>query len=265
LDHTTDPEQIAALWESNAEAWTRLSRAGHDVYRDELNTPAMLDMLPSIVQLKGLDIGCGEGTNTRHLAARGARMHAIDVAPTFIRHCRETEAESPLGIDYQVSDAMHLPFLDETFDFATAFMSLMDMPNQELVLREAQRVLRPHGFFQFSILHPCFVPPHRKVLREDDGSVRAIEVANYFDRTDGRIETWCFSHASLEEQKQFAPFQIPRFHRTLSDWVEMINQAGLVIQEMGEPSATPEAIARFPMLRDTKVAGIFLHIRTVKP
>ena len=41
-----DPVKVAAYWEANAEAWTRLARAGYDVYRDALNTPAFLEMLP---------------------------------------------------------------------------------------------------------------------------------------------------------------------------------------------------------------------------
>lgn len=260
-----NPKEVAALWEANAEAWTRLSRAGHDVYRNALNTPAMLAMLPPIAGLEGLDIGCGEGSNTRRLAQLGARMHAVDIAPTFIRYAGEAEASDPLGIDYRVGDGMSLPFPDRSFDFATAFMSLMDMPDQALALREVQRVLRPGGFFQFSILHPCFVPPYRKVLREENGRVRAIEVAGYFDRIDGRVETWCFSSLPPEQRANFTPFQVPRFHRTLSEWVEMIVQAGLVIQKMGEPSASPEIVRQFPMLADTRVAGIFLHIRAVKP
>ena len=36
MDHT----EVAEFWESNAEAWTKLARAGYDVYRDHLNTPA---------------------------------------------------------------------------------------------------------------------------------------------------------------------------------------------------------------------------------
>jgi ubiquinone/menaquinone biosynthesis C-methylase UbiE len=62
---------------------------------------------------------------------------------------------------------MFLPFKSDSFEFATAFMSLMDMPDQVAALQEARRVLRPGGFLQFSILHPCFVPPHRKVLRDE--------------------------------------------------------------------------------------------------
>src|SRR5258708_2642933 len=90
----SDLDHVAACWEGNAETWTRQSRAGYDVYRDQNNTPAFLAMLPPIAGLDGIDLGCGEGGNTRLLAARGARMHAIDIAPTFIRHARSAGAGS---------------------------------------------------------------------------------------------------------------------------------------------------------------------------
>jgi len=90
-------------------------------------------------------------------------------------------------------------------------------------------VLRPGGFLQFSILHPCFVPAHRKVLREADGRTRAIEIAGYFDTIDGRVDRWWFETLPREERERVGPFQTPRFHRTLSGWVEIICRAGLVI------------------------------------
>jgi ubiquinone/menaquinone biosynthesis C-methylase UbiE len=260
-----EPVEAAALWEANAETWTRHSRAGYDIYRDALNTPAFLAMLPLVAGLTGLDVGCGEGSNTRKLAQLGAKMHAVDIAPTFIRHARETEEADPLGIDFQVGDGMALPFPGDSFDFVTALMSLMDMPDQGRALKEAHRVLRPGGFLQFSILHPCFVPPHRKVLRHDDGSVRAVEVGGYFDQIDGRVETWWFSALSSDERERVAPFCVARFHRTLSSWVQMICQAGFVIQQFAEPSASDKVAAATPILADTQIAGLFLHIRAVKP
>jgi ubiquinone/menaquinone biosynthesis C-methylase UbiE len=259
------PAEAAAYWEANAETWTRHSRAGLDVYRDHLNTPAFLAMLPDVAGLDGLDLGCGEGTNTRRVAALGARMHAIDVSPTFIRHAAAAEAAHSLGVRYMLADAGTLPFDAASFDFTTAFMSLMDMPHHLDVLREVFRVLRPGGFLQFSILHPCFMTPHRRVLREPDGTTRAIEIGGYFDRSDGWMESWWFSAASPAERAAVAPFSTPCFDRTLSDWVNGVVAAGFAIERMGEPRAD-EALARaVPEVSDTLVAPLFLHVRARKP
>jgi ubiquinone/menaquinone biosynthesis C-methylase UbiE len=173
-----------------------LCRQGYDVYRDLLNTPAFLEMLPGVEGMAGLDLGCGEGHNTRLLAGRGARMFAIDVAPTFVRYARDEERSHPAGIRYAAASAQSLPFRDAAFDFATAFMSLMDMPEPHAALREAWRVLRPGGFLQFSIMHPCFDPPYRKLLRDSHGVAYALEVGGYFADTQGRIDQWLFSAAS---------------------------------------------------------------------
>jgi SAM-dependent methyltransferase len=260
-----DRDEVAGYWEANAETWTRHARAGYDVYRDALNTPAFLAMLPPIAGLAGLDVGCGEGANTRQLARLGARMHAIDIAPTFIRHAQASEDLDALGIVFRVGDGVDLPFADASFDFVTSFMALMDMPDQAGVLRDIHRVLRPGAFLQFSILHPCFVPPYRKVLREPDGRVRAIEIGGYFDAIDGRVDTWWFETVPADERSAVAPFRTPRFHRTLSEWVAMICRAGMVIEQFGEPCASPELAEAEPVVADTRVAPLFLHVRARKP
>jgi SAM-dependent methyltransferase len=256
-----DSAEVAQYWEANAETWTKHARAGYDVYRDALNTPAFIAMLPPISGLTGLDVGCGDGSNTRRLSALGAHMHGIDIAPTFIRYARATEKDAPSGPSFQVGDGTALPFAEASFDFVTSFMALMDMPDQGQALTEIHRVLRPGGFVQFSILHPCFAPPYRKVLREPDGHVRAIEIAGYFDVVDGRVDTWTFSTLPAEERNSTRPFRTPRFHRTLSEWVAMICRAGLVIEQMGEPCAAPELAESEPVVADTRVAPLFLHIR----
>ncbi|HTR85283.1 MAG TPA: class I SAM-dependent methyltransferase [Reyranella sp.] len=259
-----DSKQVGAHWEANAEAWTKLAARGFDIYRDALNTPSFLAMLPPVKDLAGLDIGCGDGSNTRRVAGLGARMTAVDIAPTFVRHAQEAEAAEPLGIDFRVADGTALPFAAASFDFVTAFMCLMDMPDQAKALAEAERVLKPGGFLQFSILHPCFVPPHRKTLRDAEGRKYAIEVAGYFDRIDGRIDTWWFETLPPEERATTAPFQVPRFHRTLSEWVEMIVAAGLALERVVEPRATDEVAAAWPTVADTQIAPIFLLVRARK-
>ena len=101
--------------------WTLHSRNGYDVYRDALNTRAFFAMLPPVSGLRGLDVGCGEGSNIR--ARLGARMHAVDIAPTFIRHALGAENANPLGIAFTVADSISPTFAEGAFDFVTAFMS----------------------------------------------------------------------------------------------------------------------------------------------
>jgi ubiquinone/menaquinone biosynthesis C-methylase UbiE len=114
-------------------------------------------------------------------------MHAVDVAPTFVAHASTAEHDEPLGIVYALASATALPFPDERFDFATAFMVFMDLPDHRAAFGDAYRVLRPGGFLQLSILHPCFVPPLRTVLRDAQGRPYAVEVGRYFDAAEGEL------------------------------------------------------------------------------
>lgn len=260
------PTNLSAdYWNQNAPAWTALTRAGYDVYRDQLNTPAFFEILPDIQNLKGLDIGCGEGHNTRLLAVQGARMAAIDVAELFITYARQAESEKPLGISYQQADAAALPFEDGSFDFATSFMCLMDVPDVVNAFAEAYRVLRPGGFFQFSITHPCFDTPRRRNLRDAEGLTYAIEVGDYFNNLNGQLQEWIFGAAPDSQKGQWQKFKVMHFNFTLSQWVNMVLNAGFVIEFMQEPRPNDATVAQFPSLQDAQVVAYFLHIRCRKP
>ena len=168
------------------------------------------------------------------------------------------------GIRYTVGSARRLPFREATFDFATAFMSLMDLPQPEKALLEARRVLKPGGFLQFSITHPCFDTVHRRRIKDADDRTYALEVGGYFLRTDGQIDQWIFHSAPPEITAGLRKFRTPRFRRTVSCWLTMIVDAGLQIERVSEPQASDEAAARFPKLQGTHVAPFFLHLRCRK-
>jgi ubiquinone/menaquinone biosynthesis C-methylase UbiE len=260
-----DHEEVGLYWDGNAEAWTELVRAGYDHYRDGLNTPAFFEMLPEVDGLSGLDVGCGEGHNTRLVAERGARMTGIDVSETFIRYAKEAEDVHPLGIDYGLASAAELPFEAAGFYFVTAFMSLMDIPETERVLAEVFRVLRPGGFFQFSITHPCFDTPHRRNLRDESGHTYAVEVAEYFVGREGEVKEWLFSAAPPDVKEGLAPFRIPVFMRTLSSWLDRLVESGFVLERFGEPYPSDEAVRERPGLQDARIVACFLHVRARKP
>jgi ubiquinone/menaquinone biosynthesis C-methylase UbiE len=257
--------EVGNYWNNNAPVWTNLVRKGYDVYRDYLNTPAFLEILPSIKDKKGIDIGCGEGYNTRLLAKSGAMLEAIDIAPAFVESAAATEREYPLGINYSIASATQIPFPNGSFDFAVSFMCLMDLPAPERALQEARRVLKPGSFFQFSIEHPCFKPPYLKKLRNAAGQTYAVEVGQYFSGNDGEIEEWIFGNAPQELRLQTPKFRVPRFHRTLSFWMNAIIQAGFIIEQVNEPFPSDEQIKEKPSLQSAGVVSYFLHIRCRKP
>ena len=261
MDHVT----AGQYWNANAEAWTMLARAGYDVYRDHLNTPAFFELLPPVTGLAGLDIGCGEGSNTRLVAKRGASMTAIDIAPIFIRHAQMEETRAPLGITYREASAVELPFAEATFDFATAFMSLMDIPETECVLAEAFRVLRPGGFLQVSILHPCFNPPHRRNCRDEERVTYAIEVGDYFVDDSGRVDEWIFGTAPESMRGRLPKFKVPRFHRPLHVWLNLLVDTGFSVERIAEPYPSNAIVLEHPSLQDAQVAAYFLHVRVRKP
>lgn len=260
-----DHREVGRYWNGNAEVWTLLARKGYDIYRDHLNTPAFLQMLPDVNGLLGLDIGCGEGHNTRLLAQRGARMMALDISKVFVRHARGREGQKPLAIGYHVASAVELPFAGGTFDFATGFMSFMDIPETDRVLSEAHRVLKPGGFLQFSISHPCFDTPHRRNLRDEEGLTYAIEVGEYFRNRQGDVMEWLYGAAPPEIKEGLPAFKIPRFTRTLSQWLNLIVEAGFLLERVEEPRPSDETVRECPDVQDAQVVAYFLHVRARKP
>ena len=260
-----DDRQAGLHWESNAAAWTCLARQGWDVYRDAVNTPAFLDLLPDVTGRRGLDVGCGEGHNTRLFAKRGADMFAVDIAPTFVRAAAEAGPGESGAIRYAVASALQLPFGSEEFDFVTAVMSLMDVCDHKRALQEIHRVLRGGGFLQFSITHPCFTPPYRRLLRTPEGTAYAVEVGRYFDRVDGQLDRWLFSTAPPEAKAGLRAFEVPVFHRTLAEWLKGVIRAGFVLEDVAEPRADEDTAVRVPAVQDTRVVAYFFHVRCRKP
>lgn len=151
-------------------------------------------------------------------------MQAIDVLPTFVLTVRAAESAEGLG---------HLPRHrrnGNAIRFRRSICNCFHVDDRHrrpgAGPREAAPVLQPGGFLQFSLLRPCFVPPQRCVLGEADGTKLAIEVGEYFDTIDGRIDTFRFETIPQEEREKTEPFRVPRFYRTLSGWVSLISEAG---------------------------------------
>ncbi len=259
-----DDKDVGKFWDENAENWTKLARMGYDVCRNCVNSPEFFKILPDVTGLKGLDIGCGEGYNTRIAAKKGSQMTAIDISEVFINHAIEKEKEEPLGIKYQVASAVELPFENESFDFVISTMAFMDMFDIDKAFNQAYRVLKSNGFFQFSITHPCFSLSDPEWIYDDKGRRTGLICRDYFKNFDGELEEWIFSAAPKEITKNMKKFCVPRFRRTLSYWLNTLINSGFTLEYFSEPFANDETIKNYPSLVATRVIAWFLIIRCRK-
>jgi 2-polyprenyl-3-methyl-5-hydroxy-6-metoxy-1,4-benzoquinol methylase len=66
-----------------------------------------------------LDVGCGTGRNSLHLAALGRPILGIDIAATAIERATASAAEQGVPAEFLRLDAFQLPALGRTFDTIT--------------------------------------------------------------------------------------------------------------------------------------------------
>src|SRR5260370_686009 len=135
-------------------------------------------VLPNLLELAGAidgqticDLACGQGWIARELARRGAQVTGVDLAEQLLVLARRSEEEDPLGIEYLQDDAQNAQTLTEaSFDGTVCILALMTIPDLEAVFRTVRRILKPGGWFVFTITHPCFETPPAGWLRTEGGS-----------------------------------------------------------------------------------------------
>lgn len=70
----------------------------------------------NLTEGRALELGCGSGTNSIHLAERGFATTAVDVAPLAIERARAKAAEAGVEIDSQLADVCAWRTTGESFD-----------------------------------------------------------------------------------------------------------------------------------------------------
>jgi SAM-dependent methyltransferase len=144
-------------------------------------------------------------------------------------------------------------------------MSFMDIPEMGCALAEVYRVLKPGGFLQFSITHPCFETPHRRTLRDEKGRAYAREVGDYFRNLRGDVIEFALDDASPEIRGRLSRFKVPRFTRTISQWLNLVMESGFRLERVEEPRPSDDIVRQHPRLQSAQVVASFLHVRARKP
>jgi ubiquinone/menaquinone biosynthesis C-methylase UbiE len=172
-----------------------MSRAAYDEiadwYDEALGSPpfgpfhdfaisVVLDLVGEVAGQRVCDLACGQGVVSRKLAERGAYVSGVDVSEKMLGIARRYEREEPPAIEYLLDDARTLDRVKgATFDGVVCNMALMDIADVAACLGSVSRVLRPEGWFVFSITHPCFPIPSIGWGQRVDAEMER-EIPNYF-------------------------------------------------------------------------------------
>ena len=88
-----------------------------------------------------LDLGCGDGHLTQRIAESGAHVLGVDASAEMVAAARER------GIEAEHAKAEQLPFRDARFDAVFSNAVLHWVRDQDAMMRQVHRVLKPGGRF----------------------------------------------------------------------------------------------------------------------
>ncbi|HET8648294.1 MAG TPA: class I SAM-dependent methyltransferase, partial [Vicinamibacteria bacterium] len=92
-----------------------------------------------------LEIGCGMGLHTEHIARAGADITAIDISPTSVAATARWLAMKGVAGEVRQMDAQAMEFPDESFDFVWSWGVIHHSAMTGRIVREIHRVLRAGG------------------------------------------------------------------------------------------------------------------------
>lgn len=119
--------------------------------------PARLGYVAERITLRGasvLDVGCGGGLLSESLAAAGATVTAIDLAPGLLKVAQLHTLESGVEVDYRLSSVEALAAEQPAgYDAITCMELLEHVPDPSSVLQACATLLKPGGRLFVSTLN----------------------------------------------------------------------------------------------------------------
>lgn len=236
------------VYDQIAEWYDEQVRAGRLIH--DLVVPTLRSTIGAVASQHICDLACGQGIIARQMARDGAQVVGVDLSERLLEIARGEEVTAPLHISYQQDDAQQCQNLaDASFDGVVCNMALMDIPDLAATFRTVHRILRPRGWFAFSITHPCIQMPDSIWNTRSDGTT-IRESGNYF----------------AEGFWKPAPGpgvrgRIGAHHRTMSTYLNTLVQAGFHIQSLSEPRAQGDLAQRFPSYQALPAALVVYSLK----
>lgn len=115
---------------------------------------------------KLLELGCGAGNVSLHLASEGFEVQGVDIAPSAIAWARDRAVAARLVAEFHVGDVLDLaPFADAEFDVVVDGHCLHCIIGDDRArfFASARRVLKPGGWLT---IHTMCGDPTNDIVRD---------------------------------------------------------------------------------------------------
>ena len=182
-----------------------------------------------------LEVACGNGNFARRMAKAGAKVLASDFSEVFIDLARAQTLEDIDLIEYRVLDATDSDQLlglgEGRFDAAVCTMALFDMSEIEPLVTSLAKLLKPHGRFVFSVIHPCFDSPKVTKVAETEENSEGASVTIYSVKVSDYATPFSVKGTGVRGEPAAHWF----FHRPLSMILGACFEAGFVLDGTEEP------------------------------
>jgi ubiquinone/menaquinone biosynthesis C-methylase UbiE len=167
-----------------------------------------------------LEVGSGAGQCSRWVISQGGRAVGLDLSHRQLQHSRRIDDDTGIRVPAVLGTATHLPFADGSFDVVfCSFGALQFVSDLDRAVAETARVLRPGGRYAFSITHPT-----RWMFPDDPGEPGLTASQSYWDRTP---------YVEIDDASGEVAYV--EHHRTLGDWVEVLDAHGFRLRRLLEP------------------------------
>ncbi len=191
--------------------------------------PALFSLSPDLEGKAVLDLGCGYGENCAEFKARGAStVLGIDISEKMLA---VATAENP-DLEFIRADMSDLSFIKDKYDVVFSSLAVHYVEDFGAFAKSVYDVLNPGGYFIFSQEHPLTTAPKSGAswARDDDGNVLHYKLTDY-TRNGFRSTKWIVEG-------------VEKYHRTFSEIVNSLCEAGFTVEKMLEPVPTRETIER---------------------
>ena len=171
-----------------------------------------LEMITSHIEpgMKVLELGCGVGYFTKHLAETKAAITANDISPDLLEVAREqVKAEN---VTFKVENAYDLSYADNSFDTVVGSSVLHHLEVDD-ALRECYRVLKPGGILCVTTTNKLCPVQHEFKLPLY--SWYPAPIKRYYERIATSKRPELVNHAKFPAVNWFSYFSLRKALRAL--------------------------------------------------